>query len=81
MVSESLNKGVWELMNVPEVFLDMQLTLEAKYPRGTLSYTTRAIKDEKLQAVMPKVAWANRLTGRALKEFYGHMTQGLKKKS
>jgi hypothetical protein len=81
MVSESLNIGVWELMSVPEQYLDMQLTLEAKYPRGSLKYTTRALKAEQLQAVMPKVAWANKLTGKALREFYGHMTQGLKKKT
>jgi hypothetical protein len=81
MVSESLNIGVWDLMNIPEQYLDVQLTLEAKYPRGSLKYTTNALRDEKLEFVGPTVAWANVLSGKAAREFYGRMTKGLKKRT
>jgi len=78
MVSASLGKPVWELLDVPEFYLDLQLTLDSKYPKGSLKYTNKQMKDELLAGIEPKVAWSNRLSGKALQRFLAGQLKGLK---
>lgn len=69
LVARSLNKGVWELMDVPEIYIDMHLTLDQKHPEGTLKFSSRALKALNLNPIAAKVDWANVLSGKALRKF------------
>jgi hypothetical protein len=69
MVSQLLKKGVWELLDVPEPYLDLQLTLNSIYPEGKMVYTNRKVEAENKQTVEEKANWFNVLRGKALDKY------------
>jgi hypothetical protein len=71
MVSQLLNKGVWELLDVPEPYLDLQLTLNSIYPEGKLIYTNRKVEEKNKQDVEEKAHWSDVLRGKALENYHG----------
>jgi len=69
MCAQRLNKGIWELLDVPEIYLDLHLTLDSIYPEGKLSYTNKRIEEEEKKGVEEKVGWFNVLRGKALETY------------
>lgn len=67
------------MLDVPEVYLNMHLTLDQKYPDGTLKFSSKILRDEVVSPVATKVSWANALAGRALRKFMFSNIRALEK--
>jgi hypothetical protein len=52
------------------MYIDLHLTLDEKYPAGALRYNSNQLRDEVLEPISQRVDWANKLTGKALQEFF-----------